>query len=212
MADPGDKKKRATYQDVLDAPEYRVAEIINGELRLTPRPAGPHTRVASKLGGLLDTRFDEGDGGPGGWVILHEPELHLLDAADPEIVVPDLAGWRRERFDTAWIGGSYFTAPPDWVCEVLSPRLEKKDRIEKMPIYAAAGVKYAWLIYPRYRSLEVFRLHDGKWLSLAGHVGNVTVRAEPFDAVELDLSRLWRDLPPPTRASEGSELYSDEMY
>jgi len=200
VADPGDKKKRATYQDVLDAPEHLVAEIIGGELRLSPRPAGPHTRAASNLGYMLGPPFDAGDGGPGGWVILVEPELHF----DPEIVVPDLAGWRRERFDSAWLAGAYLTSAPDWICEVLSPRTAVNDRLEKLPIYAAAGVQYAWLVHPTYRSLEVFRLHEGKWLSLAVHVGSQTVRAEPFDAIALDLSRLWRDVPPRgSRASEG---------
>ncbi|HEX2872196.1 MAG TPA: Uma2 family endonuclease, partial [Polyangiaceae bacterium] len=84
---------RATYQDVLDAPEHLVAEIINGELVTSPRPASPHARAASSIGGELYGPFDRGRGGPGGWVILVEPELHLLG----HVLVPDLAGWRRER-------------------------------------------------------------------------------------------------------------------
>ncbi len=201
MADPGDKKKPATYQDVLDAPEQLVAEIIDGELRLSPRPAMPHARAASALGYALGPPFDEGRGGPGGWVIVYEPELHL----GADIVVPDLAGWRRERFDTTWLGGPYITCAPDWICEVLSLRTAVDDRREKLPIYAAAGVQHAWLVHPVYRSLEVFRMHEGKLLSIAVHTGNQPVRAEPFDAIELDLSRLWRDVPQPPRGSRSSE-------
>lgn len=204
MADPGDKKRRATYQDVLDADERLVAEIIGGELRLSPRPGGPHTRVTSQLGGALVPPFDNGDGGPGGWIILDEPELHVGADDDLEIVVPDLAGWRRERFDTAWLGGNYFTCAPDWVCEVLSTRTATNDRIEKLPLYARAGVQYAWLVHPVYRSLEVFRLTDERqWLSVATHVGDQVVRAVPFDAIELDLSRLWSDVPRPPRRGGG---------
>jgi Uma2 family endonuclease len=205
MADPGDKKKRATYQDVLDAPEHMVAELIDGELRLSPRPAPPHALALSALGYALGPPFHHGDGGPGGWVILHEPELHL----GPEIVVPDLAGWRRERFDARWLRDAHFTAAPDWLCEVLSPRTAVNDRLEKLPIYARAGVRNVWLLHPIYRSLEVFRLEAGKWVSIATHVGNAMVRAEPFDAIELDLARLWRDVPPPaSRASDMSDLYA----
>lgn len=209
MADPGDKKKRATYQDVLDAPPHKVAEIINGELRLSPRPAGPHTRAASALGYALGPPFDEGRGGPGGWVILIEPELHLGD----DIVVPDLAGWRRERFDTSWLADNYFTCAPDWICEVLSLRTAVHDRREKLPLYAAAGVQHAWLVHPIYRSVEVFRLHEGQLLSIGIHTGDQRVRAEPFDALDLDLSRLWRDVPQPPRprSSEPSSSWSFEQ-
>lgn len=207
MADPGDKKRRATYQDVLDAPEHLVAEIIGGELRLSPRPGGPHTRAASSLGATLIPPFDHGSGGgPGGWIILDEPELHLGD----EIVVPDVAGWRRKRMPEV-PGGAHFDLAPDWVCEVLSKGSEATDRVEKMPIYAAAGVAHSWLVSPFRRTLEVFRLVDGKWLSVAAHLGNQRVRAEPFEAIELDLALLWRDVPPPpSRASEPGAEYDYE--
>jgi Uma2 family endonuclease len=130
---------------------------------------------------------------------LFEPELHL----GQDIVVPDLAGWRRDRFDPSWIEGAYFSVAPDWVCEVLSPGNAVNDRLEKLPIYAAAGIHHAWFVHPVYRSLEVFRLDGGKWVSIATHIGTAKVRAEPFEAIELDLARLWRDQPPrPSRASE----------
>ena len=209
MADPGDKKKPATYQDVLDAPEHMIAEIISGELRLSPRPGGPHTLVASQLGYELGPPFHTGENGPGGWILLLEPELHLGD----QIVVPDWAGWHVDRLDRAELDAPFFKTPPDWICEVMSRRTEHSDRLMKMGIYAAAGVGHVWLIHPMYSSLEVFRLHEGKWLLLAGHIGHKTVRAEPFEAIELDVSRLWRHiLPPGSRASEAPGGYEYEEY
>jgi Uma2 family endonuclease len=203
MADPA--KRRATYQDVLDAPEHLVAEIIGGELRLSPRPAGPHTRVTSNLGYELGPPFDRGRGGPGGWILLDEPELHL----DADILVPDLAGWRRERMP-AIPDAAYFTLVPDWVCEALSPSNAVHDRAEKLPIYARAGVGHVWLVDPVQRTLEVMRLHEGKWLLVGVHRGNVRVRAEPFDAIELDVALLWEDLASlPGRVSEPSVAYGE---
>ncbi|MBA3461852.1 MAG: Uma2 family endonuclease [Deltaproteobacteria bacterium] len=194
------KKRRATYQDVLDAPEHLVAEIIDGDLRLSPRPAGPHTAAHSRLGVLLGAPFDLGQGGPGGWIILVEPELHF----DDDIVVPDLAGWRRERLpfvdDVA-----YFTLAPDWACEVLSPSTKVHDRAEKLPIYARAGIKHVWFVNAPIRTLEILRLHEGKWLIVDIHRGDVKVRAEPFDAIELDLAVLWANLAPPPQPSRASE-------
>ena len=188
MTDPAEKKKRATYQDVLDAPAHLVAEIIDGDLRLSPRPAGPHTKVSSTLGYVLGPPFDLKINGPGGWIILDEPELHFGE----EILVPDLAGWRRERLAEV-PDAAYFTLAPDWICEVLSKSTETMDRAEKLAIYAAAGVHHAWLVHPLRRTLEVMRLHEGKWLVLGTHVRDRRVRAEPFEAIELDLALVWAD-------------------
>jgi Uma2 family endonuclease len=200
--EPAKNKKRATYQDVLDSPEHMNAEIIGGELRLSPRPAGPATAVASALSAELGLPFGRGRGGPGGWLILIEPELHLGD----EIVVPDLAAWRRERLPLV-PDAAFITMPPDWSCEVLSPSTERTDRAEKLPIYASAGVSFAWLVHPRRRTLEASRIHDGKWLAIAVHKDADRVRIEPFDAIELDLAMLWADVPLPTRASEEAAEY-----
>jgi Uma2 family endonuclease len=198
--DASTQKRRATYQDVIDAPENMIAEIIDGELHLSPRPAGPATSVATVLTGELEPRFGRGKGGPGGWIILLEPELHLAD----DVLVPDLAGWRRDRMSVV-PDDVQFKIVPDWVCEVLSPSTEKRDRIQKMQIYARAGVKHLWLVHPRRRSLEAFRLHEGKWLLIATLVDDERGHIEPFDAIELDLPALWADLPLPTRASEESD-------
>jgi len=197
------KKRRATYQDVIDAPEHMIAEIIDRQLRLPPRPAGPATAAASTIGYELGPPFNRGRGGPGGWLILWEPELSLGD----EIIVPDLAGWRRERLAVA-PDAANITVPPDWICEVLFRSTERMDRAEKMPSYASFGVQYAWLVHPRRRTLEAFRLHDGRWLTMAVHKDDARARIEPFDAIELDLALLWADAALPTRAGEEPAIYS----
>lgn len=178
-------RKRATYQDVLDAPPNVVAEVLFGVLYTNPRPGPAHARTVSVLGMDLGGPFDRGRGGPGGWVLLYEPELHLGE----DIVVPDLAGWRKERFerpDTA-----YFTVAPDFVCEVLSRRTEKIDRSDKMTVYALAGVNHAWLVDPVVRTLEIYRRQGNDWLRVAVFRDEANVRAEPFDAVEIELAALW---------------------
>jgi len=180
-------RQEASYEDLEDVPPHRVGEIVGGELFVSPRPSLPHARSAFRLGRALDP-FDETPGGenPGGWVILFEPELHLGGDA----LVPDLAGWRRERLpelpETA-----ASTLAPDWVCEVISPSTEALDRARKMGSYAREGVKHLWFVDPRPRLLEVYRLEQGRWLRLGAHVGDSLVRAEPFEAIELRLSRLW---------------------
>jgi Uma2 family endonuclease len=180
--------RRATYDDLLAVPEHLVAEIVDDELWTSPRPALRHARASSRLGHVLGPPFDEGRGGPGGWLILDEPELHL----GKRVLVPDLAGWRRERMpalpDTA-----YATLAPDWVCEVLSPSTALLDRAKKLRVYAEHGVRHAWLVDPIARSLEVMRLQDGLWTLLDVHLGDVTVRAEPFEVLDLELGALWEE-------------------
>ncbi len=186
MASP--VKRPATYDDLLRVPSHRVAEIVNGDLHVSPRPAARHARASSALEISVGAPFDRGLGGPGGWWILFEPELHFGD----DVLVPDLAGWRRERMpeipDVA-----AFTLEPDWACEVVSPSTERLDRARKMPVYAREGVRHLWLVNPLTRTLEVFRLIDGRWTLLSTHEGTVSFRAEPFDEVELELGLLWVD-------------------
>ena len=177
---------RATYADIVALPENVVGEILNGTLVTHPRPAAPHAVAASALGGELYSPFGRGRGGPGGWVLLDEPELHL----DEDVVVPDIAGWRRERMPVV-PDAPYFELPPDWVCEVLSPSTRKVDRVDKLPIYARSGVTHVWLVDPLDRTLELFRRDGLLWVLVAVHRDDALVRAEPFDAVELELSALW---------------------
>jgi hypothetical protein len=191
------RKPRATYRDVIESPAHMVAEIIGGELRLSPRPDTHAAAAASALGEELGPPFHRGRGGPGGWLILWEPELHLGE----EILVPDLAGWRRDRLPIV-PDASFLTTPPDWICEVLAKSTENMDRTEKMPIYAASDVQYAWLVHPRRRSLETYRLHDGTLAAIAVYREADRVRIRPFDAIELDLAALWANVALPTGASE----------
>jgi Uma2 family endonuclease len=192
VREPSSTRRKATYDDLCRVPDHLVAEILDGELIVTPRPAVRHARVGSALGAALHPPFDEGRAGPGGWWILDEPELHVGD----DIVVPDIAGWRRERLP-ALPDAAYMTLPPDWVCEILSPSTERTDRLRKLTIYARERVAHAWLVNPALRTLEIFRLEDGRWLLIEAHGGEEAVRAEPFEAIMLDLRLIWPD-PPPT--------------
>ena len=183
----------ATYEDLLKVPDHMVAEIVNGELHASPRPAPRHADAGSGLGGVLRGPFDRGRGGPGGWRILFEPELHL----GPDIVVPDLAGWRRERMP-ALPDEAYFSLAPDWICEVLSPSTASFDRGKKLTVYAREGVGHAWLADPIAQTLEVLRLENGRWTILGTFASADVVRTEPFDAIDLDLTLLWETEPEAT--------------
>ncbi|HSP80473.1 MAG TPA: Uma2 family endonuclease [Myxococcaceae bacterium] len=179
-------KPEATYEDLEKLPSHLTGELVGGELYASPRPSSRHILAATVLGAELGGPFGQGRGGPGGWLLLDEPELHL----GRDVLVPDLAGWRRERMpempDT--VG---FTLAPDWVCEVLSPSTATLDRGRKMGVYAREGVKHLWLVDAEAQLLEVYRLEDGRWLLLGTHVGAETVRAEPFEALALELGVLW---------------------
>ena len=178
--------RRATYQDVLDAPPHRVAEIVNGVLHTHPRPATPHALARSSLGAHLGQAFLFGRGGPGGWWMLNEPELHL----DEDVLVPDLAGWCRERMpeypDTA-----FFTLPPDWACEVLSPSTRRLDLHGKRPIYAREGVRHLWFIDPADHTMEAFELRQGQWVLIGSAKDDDPVSIPPFDAITFNLGDLW---------------------
>jgi len=172
----------------MRVPDHLVAEIIDGELITTPRPASPHARAESVIGQDLSP-FDRrpgGPGGPGGWWTLVEPELHLGE----DVIVPDLAGWRHERMPVI-PNVAAFTLAPDWVCEVISPRTGRIDRSRKMGIYAREGVRHLWFVDPLARTLEVYRLEGDRWVVASTHGGAETVRAEPFEAVAIDIGRWW---------------------
>lgn len=185
MAKPPERP--ATYDDLLALPEHVVGEIMDGELVVSPRPRSRHARATTRLGGRLDALFGGGDdGGPGGWVILFEPELHIVG----QVMVPDLGGWRRERMPEM-PDVPFFEIAPDWVCETLSPGTAARDRTRKMHHYARAGVSLVWLLDPGPQTLEVFRLDGEGWRLVMTAAGDAKVRAEPFEAVEIDLARVW---------------------
>lgn len=179
--------KRATYADIEALPEHLTGELIDGDLIVSPRPAVVHARAQSRLVMSLGGPFDLGSGGPGGWVILHEQELHLGE----DVLVPDLSGWRRERMPELPRGVGIRVAP-DWLCEVLSPSTERVDRSRKLAVYARERVGHVWLVNPVTETLEILRLDGDGWRLVATHAGTDKVRAEPFDAIELDLATLWQ--------------------
>jgi len=190
----GRGKRPATYEDIEALPPGWVGEIIDDELWALPRPAKWHAWVASVLGVELGSRFGVGRGGPGGWWLVDEPELHF----GRQVLVPDLAGWRYERAPGLLERDEpFFDLAPDWVCEVLSPSTATLDRGRKLSLYHQEGVSHAWLLDPRAHTLEVYRRGEGGWQLAARHGGEEVVRAEPFDAEPLELGRLWAPRPTP---------------
>ncbi len=198
MSQPGPARRPATYEDLMAVPDHLVAEIVEGELYTSPRPAPRHATASSGIGGVLWGPFNSGRGGPGGWWILDEPELHL----GRDVLVPDLAGWRRERMPRL-PDEAYFSLAPDWVCEVLSPSTAALDRVKKLTVYARERVPHAWLVDPIAQTLEVLRLESGRWTILGTWAGADRVRAEPFDALDLELPLLWDE--PPASSEAGAQ-------
>ncbi|HVR44508.1 MAG TPA: Uma2 family endonuclease [Thermoanaerobaculia bacterium] len=179
-------KRGATYDDVIAAPDDRIAEVVSGDLYLSPRPSLRHANATSLLAADLVEAFQRGRRGPGGWWIWFEPELHLTG----DVLVPDIAGWRRERL-AAVPDGTGIELAPDWLCEVLSPGTERFDRMQKLPRYAIAGVGHLWLLDPMHRRLAIYgRLAQG-WQLLEQHSGDAVVSAPPFEEVSIELGPLW---------------------
>lgn len=176
------------YDDLAALPEGLTGEILDGQLHTQPRPSGRHMRAESALQSKLFRGYDEGDGGPGGWWILVEPELHF--ARDREVAVPDIAGWKRERMPRL-PEDQRFEIVPDWLCEILSPSTESKDRRVKMPLYARYGVSHAWLVDPVTKTLEAYTLAEGAWKAIGVYRGDETVHVEPFAVTALDMASLW---------------------
>jgi Uma2 family endonuclease len=176
------------YEQLLNLPENLVGEIIGGQLRTQPRPAGPHASASSVLGMDIGGAFHRGRGGPGGWWIIDEPEIHFV--RDVEVLVPDLAGWRRERMPCLPLDHR-FEVVPDWVCEVLSPSTRKKDRVLKMKVYAHHGVAHLWLVDPFEKTLETYALTHGNWTVTGLYTDEDEVRAAPFEVLTLQLGDLW---------------------
>jgi len=180
-------KKFATYEDLMRLPDSLVGEIISGELITSPRPTAEHSHASSSLGADIIGPFQKGKGGPGGWWILDEPEIHL----QADILVPDLAGWRLDIHPGVKGRKKYHVIPPQWVCEVLSPSTAGIDRVKKLPIYARERVDHVWFIDPIAKTLEVYQRSESRWVLLSTFAGNEPIRAAPFDAIGLDLGALW---------------------
>jgi hypothetical protein len=178
----------ATYADIEALPPGKIGEIVAGDLHVSPRPAPRHAVAATRLAQGVGGPFDRGVGGPGGWWILFEPELQL----EGDVVVPDLAGWRRDRMPSL-PEGAWFELAPDWTCEVVSPSTERFDRGRKLGVYARERVAFVWLVNPLSRTLEVLKLEEGRYLILAVHEGDAEIAAPPFEAVPLALGSLWPD-------------------
>lgn len=187
MAKPA--RKKPVYDDLYTIPDNMIGEIIDGELIVTPRPSRKHAYAATTLIGEVEPPYHRGRGGPGGWIFLAGPEIGLGEHVP---MVPDLAGWKAERFPDEephnWI-----SAAPDWICEILSPRTMRLDKTKKMPIYAEHGIAYLWLIEPEAKTLVVYRLNNGEWVVAGMFAENTLIRAEPFAQIEINLNDLWRE-------------------
>jgi Uma2 family endonuclease len=186
----------ATYRDVEAAAGNLVAEIIEGALETHPRPRPRHARATTRLTRQLTNRYEEGEGEPGGWIFIIEPELHL----GRDVVVPDLAGWRAERL-TAEPEHAFIEIAPDWVCEIISPSTARLDRGPKRRIYAEAGVGHLWLLDPSDGTLEAFALSGPQWLLLNTIQRGEEVRVAPFDAASFPLDDLLPFDAPPSSSS-----------
>jgi Uma2 family endonuclease len=185
MADPA--RKDATYEDLLALPAHVVGQIVFGVLYAHPRPAPKHAQAASTLGEELGPPFKRGRGGPGEWLILDEPEIHL----GPHVVVPDLGGWRRERMPEMPVDKAWFELAPDWVCEVLSPSTASLDRGNKLKVWRAFDVSHVWFVDPEAKTLEILEKDARGYRVFEVHSGDAKNRAAPFDAIELELGLLW---------------------
>jgi Uma2 family endonuclease len=185
MADP--LRKPAGWAELVAAPAGLEAEVIGGELWTHPRPRPEHGRAQGALTYGLFGAFDFGRGGPGGWWLIPEVDVAF---GPHDIVSPDLAGWRRER-------GSEFPRErpirvhPDWVCEVLSPSTQRRDRLQKAQLYLEGGVQCYWLVDTDARLLEAFEAQEGRWVRLGAWGDEDVARVPPFGAVELTVGDLF---------------------
>jgi Uma2 family endonuclease len=180
------------------APENMVAEILDGELVLLPRPSRRHGHSAMRLSKRLGPYHDPEGDDPGGWLFLPEPELRL--GPRPDVLVPDLAGWRLERVSEDFLADDappFVSLAPDWLCEVLSPSTERYDRGKKMRIYHREGVNHLWLVNPMQRFVDVFQRDERGWTLLETVEGDGPLRVSPFERVEIPLELLWSHRPTP---------------
>jgi Uma2 family endonuclease len=183
--------REATYEDLLKVPDHLVAEIVEGELFTSPRPGLRHAEATGSLYSQLRRLFDENGGS---WWFAFEPELHL----GRDVFVPDIAGWRRERMPVP-PDVSACELAPDWICETISTKTARLDRYRKLPRYAAHQIPHAWLVDPEVFGVEVYRLDRDHWTLIATHEGSPVIRAEPFEAGEINLGAMWLESRAPER-------------
>ncbi|MFO0681350.1 MAG: Uma2 family endonuclease [Sandaracinus sp.] len=187
-------RKLATYDDLIALPDDVKAEIVGGRVEVQPAPLPRHAKVQRALGRYVGGPFDDDDGrgGPGGWWIFLEVDVRL---GRHDIVRPDLSGWRRERLSEPW-DVRPIEVVPDWVCEITSPSNARLDRVTKANLYRLAGVPTLWLVDPETRVLEAL-LRDGeRWVEAGRYSDGDVARIPPFEAIELEVERLFPPLPP----------------
>ncbi len=193
-------KTLLTYKDLLGLAEDVRAEILGGAMAMSPSALPRHSLAQRVLGSVIGGPFhDEHDaGGPGGWWIFPEVDVQL---GVHDIVRPDLAGWRRERLQDPW-DARPIRVVPDWICEIISPSNGSHDRVTKRALYARYGVSFYWLVDPHQCVLEALQLCDGKWLELGAWDASDAAGIQPFDAVTLELRRVF---PPPSSAPSSDD-------
>ena len=188
------KIRRATYADVEALPAHLVGEIIAGELVASPRPSPPHTETASALGYLISGPFRFGNGGPGGWWIEDEPELRLGIDPDFDPVVPDLAGWRKERFLAVAHTGNEISLLPDWVCEIVSTNWQT-DVVLKRELLENHQVPYYWIVNPLEKVITLLTFDHGakKYHPSYYSILDDEVMIKPF-GITISLSEVFSDV------------------
>lgn len=191
MAEP--RRRPAAWADLLATPEDVKAEVLAGELWMSPRPAPIHSGIQFNLSGEL-YGFGGQRGGSDGWWFLIEPDVRL---GPHDIVSPDLVGWRKSRVPNFPLERP-IEIVPDWVCEVLSPSNASRDRTRKADLYLRTGVPFYWLIDPEARTLEALAAEAGRWVRLGAWADGDIARVAPFEARELEIGVLF----PPVATSE----------
>lgn len=187
----------ANLDDFLSIPDNeRFHELRGGELIQKAEPTAEHGDAQAGVVATVRGPFQRrpGSGGPGGWWIATEVEV-LLDTG--EVVRPDVLGWRRETCPTRPTG-TPVKDRPDWVCEVVSPRNANDDTVKKLRLYHRVAVPHYWIVDPRDATLTVFRWSVDGYVTVLRAERSEIVRAEPFEAVLLEVGTLFGDDPSDT--------------
>lgn len=183
-------RKAANLDDLWSIPAgERFHELIGGELLPKASPSGEHGDAQVGVVTAIAPAFRRkaGSGGPGGWWIATEVEV-LLETSD--VVRPDVLGWRRESCPQMPTGTPVMTKP-DWICEILSTSNPKDDTVKKLRLYHQVAVSYYWIVDPREATLTVMRWSQDGYVTLLRAESGESVRAEPFQAIELAVGALF---------------------